>query len=79
MMTRDRVVGEAPHERRVIVCGRVLERADANVARRDTDEHRAGQQRLARDVIAGRDHSERAGRGDAERVHRFAGRVLAQH
>jgi hypothetical protein len=43
------------------------------------DEHGAGQQRPPRDVIAGRDHSERAGRGDAERMHRFADRVLAQH
>ena len=31
----DRVVGEPPHERRVVVRRRVLERADAQVARRD--------------------------------------------
>ena len=43
----DRVVGEAPHQRRVLVRGRVLERADAQMARRHSGEHRAGQHRVA--------------------------------
>ena len=58
---------------------RVLERADAEMARRDAREHRAGQHRLAHDVLAGRHDRERPGRGDAERVHRLADHVLAQH
>ena len=78
-MTRDRVIGEPSHERRVTVRRRVLKRADADMARRDADEQRAGQLRLARDVLAGRDDRERPSRRDAERVHRLADHVLAQH
>jgi hypothetical protein len=65
VVTRDCVIGEASHERRSIVHCCVLERANADMARRDTGEHRAGQHRIPRDVIAGRHHSERPGSGDA--------------
>ena len=75
----DRVVGEAPHERRIVARGCVLERADAEMARRDPGEHRAGQHGVARDPLAGRDDGQRPGRGDAERMHRLADHVLAQH
>ena len=45
----------------------------------DAGEHGAGQQRLARDLLAGRDDGERPRGRDAERVHRLADHVLAQH
>ena len=79
MVAGDRVVGEALQEIRILVAGRVLERADAQVAGGDPHEDRPRQGRFTSDRIAGRDDGERSGRGDAERVHRFADHVLAQH
>ena len=66
MVTGDRVVCETPNERRIVVRGCVLERPDAQMARRDSGEHRAGQHGVARDLLAGRHHSQRPGSGDAE-------------
>ena len=66
MVTSDRVVCEAPHEGRIIVRGCVLERPDAQMARRDSGEHRAWQYGVARDLITGRHHSQRPGSRDAE-------------
>ena len=79
IVTGDRVVGETPHERRITVRRGVLERPDAQMARRDPGEHRAGQHGVPRDLLAGRHHSQRPGSGDAERMHRLADHVLAQH
>jgi hypothetical protein len=73
------MVCEALHERRVIVRGCVLERADAEVARRDTGEHRSRQHRVALDLISSRHHSQRPGRGDTEPMHRLTDHVLARH
>ena len=76
------VVGEPAHEHRVVVGlvgRRVLERADAQVARGHPGEHRPGQQRLPHDLVAGGHHRERPRRGDAQRVHRLADHELAQH
>ncbi len=78
VVARDRVVGEALDQRGV-PARRVLERADADVAGRHARQHRAGQHRLPRDEIAGRHHGERPAGGDAERVHRLADHVLAEH
>ena len=79
MVARDRVVGQAPHEVRPALRRRVLKGADANVARRDADQHRARQQRLSHDVLAGRHDGERPRRRDAQRMHGLADHVLAQH
>ena len=57
----------------------VLERADAQVAGGDPHQHGAGQHRVAGDLLAGGHDGEGAGGGDAERVHRLAHQVLAQH
>jgi hypothetical protein len=54
VMAGDRVVGQAAQQVGVAGGRRVLERADAQVARRDAGEHGAGEQRLARDRVAGR-------------------------
>jgi hypothetical protein len=79
VVTRDRVIGETPYERPVAAGCRVLEGADPDMAGRDAREHRAGQQPVPRDVVAGRHDRERAGRRDAEPVHRLADHVLPQH
>jgi hypothetical protein len=76
-MAGDRVVGQArrgPGRLR----RRVLERADAQVARRDAASTRraAG---LARDRVAGRHDASARVVGMPERVHRLADDVLAQH
>ena len=55
------------------------ERPDPQVAAGDPGEHRTGQVGLAADGATGRDHRQRAGGRDAERVHRGADDVLAQH
>ena len=76
----DGVVDEAPEQVDVARGGRVLERADAQVAGGDAGEHGAGQHaRVASDALTRGDHGERAGGGDAERVHGLADDVLAQH
>ena len=79
VVAADRVVGEAGQERRVAVHRGVDEAADAEVAGRHAGEDRAGQVGVAGDPLAGADHRERTRGGDAERVHRHAHQVLAQH
>ena len=79
VMTRDRVVGQAAQQIGVAERGGVLERAHPEVAGRDPREYRAGFERLARDPLPGDDHGQRPARGNAERVHRLADHVLAQH
>ena len=59
--------------------GEELEGADADVARRHARQHRAGQRRLAHHRLAGRHGRQRPGRGNAERRHRLADDVFAQH
>ena len=59
--------------------GEELEGADPDVARRHARQHGAGQRRLAQDLLAGRDRSQRARGRNAERHHRLADDVLAQH
>ena len=79
VVAADRVVGQAAEQVDVAGGRGVLEAADAQVAAGDPGEHGAGQQRLAVDRSPGRDDGQRAGRGDAEGVHRLADDVLAQH
>ena len=78
-MTGDRVLGELAHALGIAARGEELERADADVARRDARQHRAGQHRLAQHRLAGGDDRERARGRDAERMHRLADEDLAQH
>ena len=79
VVAADRVVREPAHELRPPGHRRVLERADADVARGDAREHGTGQHRLAHDGLPRRDDGERPGGGDPERVHRLTDHVLAQH
>ena len=76
----DRVVGEAAQQVEVAVRGGVLERADAQVAARPPGPApRPGSSVVAGDRLAGGDDGERPRGRDAERVHRLADHVLAQH
>ena len=59
--------------------GEELEGADADVARGDARQHGAGQGHFAPHRLAGRDNRERSRGGNAERGHRLADDVLAQH
>ena len=75
----DDVVGQQPQRLDVAARGEELEGADADVARRHARQHRAGQRRLAHHRLAGRHGSERPRGGNAERRHRLADDVFAQH
>ncbi len=75
----DRVVGEPAQQIAIAEPGGVLERADAQVARRNSGEHGPRQHSFAGDVLTGGDHRQRTRRGDSEGVHRLADQHLAQH
>ena len=59
--------------------GDVLEGPDPQVAGGDAGEDGAGQESLAANRLAGGHDGQRARRRDAERVHRLADKVLAEH
>ena len=73
------MVGEPPHAVGVAARGEKLEGADADMARRHAGQHRAGQHGLADHVLAGDDGGERARGRNAQREHRLADDVFAQH
>ena len=75
----DDVVGQFSYAIGVAAGGKILKRADADVARGHTRQHRARQRRLAHHVLAGHHGGERARGGNAERRHRLADDVFAQH
>ena len=79
VVARERVRGERRQRFAVVARGEELERADADVARGHAREHRARQHLLAHDALARRHGGERARGRDAERGHRLAHDVLAQH
>ena len=79
IVSLDRVIGEEAQRVLVLTRGEVLEGADAQVARSDAGEDRSGHHLFADDGFACQHGSQRAGGGDAERVHRLAHDVLAQH
>ena len=79
IVTDNRVVREAPQEHGITIGRCVLERPDAQMARGNSGEHRAGQHGAPLDLLAGRHHGQRPRGADAERVHRLAHQVLAQH
>ena len=78
-MPGDRVVGQTPQQGRVVAHGRVLERPDAEVARRNPDEHRTRLQALPHHLFSGGHDCQRPGGGDPERVERLADQELPQH
>ena len=73
------MVGEQLQRLGVAARGEELEGADPDVARGDAREHGARHDVLADDGIAGDDGGERTRRGDAQRMHRLADDVFAQH
>ena len=75
----DDVIGQPPHALGIAARREILEGADADVAGGDAGQHGAGQRHLAHHMLA-RDHGgERARGGNAERGHRLADDVFAQH
>ncbi len=75
----DRVIGQPPQQIEVAGGGGELEAAHPQMAGGDAGQHGARQRRLALHPLARRDHGQRAGGRDAQRVHRLADDVLAQH
>ena len=78
-MPGDDVVGEPPHALGIAARGKILEGADADMARGDAGQHRARQRRLAQHALAGHDRGERPRGRNAQRRHRLADDVFAQH
>ena len=79
VVAADGVVRESLDDVIAAVHPRELERPDAQVARRDADDDRAGLRAGAHDRPAGGQHRQRPGGGDAQRVHRLTGDELAEH
>src|SRR5271170_1267270 len=77
-MPRDDVISEAPDRIQIPARREELEGADTDVARRHAGQYRAGQRRLAPDLLAGRHSGERSGRRNRKRRHRLADDVFAQ-
>ena len=79
IMARDDVIGEPPHAVGIATRREILERSDPDVACGDAGENGAGQRRFAHHAFAG-DHGSKRARGrNAERCHRFADDIFAQH
>ena len=75
----DDMVGQQAQRLAIAARSEELEGADADVAGRDARQHRARQHGLAHHRLAGGDRRERARGRDAERRHRLADDVFAQH
>ncbi len=78
-MAGDGMVGQRPQRLDVAARGEELEGADADVARRHARQHRARQRRLAHHRLTGRHGRQRSRGRNAERRHRLADDVFAQH
>src|SRR4029077_16380716 len=72
VMPRDDVISAAPNRIQIPARREELQGADTDVARRDAGQYRAGQRRLAPNLLAGRHSGERSGRGNPKRRHRLA-------
>ena len=79
VVARERVGGERDQRLAIPARGEELERAHAEVARRHAGEDRARQHLFAHDALARRRDGEGARGRDAQRRHRLADEVLAQH
>ncbi len=78
IMPCDRIIGEVAERLAVAARREELERADANMARRDAHEDGARQCGFADDLVTRRHGREPARRRDAERIHGFADQIFAQ-
>jgi len=75
----DDVVGQRAHRFVHAARGEELERSHPHVARGHARQQRAGKRLLAPHHLTAADRRQRPGGRDAERVHRLANQVLAQH
>ena len=75
----DGIVGQQPHPLHIAAGGEILEGADAEVAGGDAGQHGAGERGFAPHRLAGRHRGQRPGGRHAERRHRLADQVFAQH
>jgi hypothetical protein len=78
-MAGDGVIGKLAHLFRRAMRRKVLKGADPQMARRHPRENGARQRALTKHRLAGGHHRQRAGSGNAQRVHRLADQHLAQH
>ena len=79
IVTGQRVLGQGLDASVVTTRREELERPYPQVARCDAHDDRAGQRLVPRDDFARRHGRERARRRDAQRDHRFAHEVFAEH
>ena len=79
VVARDGVLGQLAQFVEVTAGDEVLEGPHAKMTRRHPREHRAGQRQFARHRLAGSGDRQRAGGGNAQRMHRLADDHLAQH
>ena len=79
VVPRDGVLGQLAQALDVAARGEELERADANVTRRDPRQHRTGKRLFASHRLTRRCDRECAGGGNAQRVHGLADQHLAKH
>ena len=75
----DDVIGQPPHALGIAARGEILEGSDPDVAGGDAGQDRARQRRLAQHALAGRHGGERSRGRNAQRRHRLADDVFAQH
>src|ERR1700687_637121 len=79
IMPLDHVIRQSPHAFGIAARREILERSDADVARRDAGEDSAGQRRLAQHALAGHDRGQRSCGWNSKCRHRLADDVFAQH
>ena len=79
VVTRDGIIEERGEQASVRQCRRVLKRAYADVAGRNTGQDRAGQRHRPQHLLASGGDGEAAGGGNPQGVHPFADDVLAEH
>ena len=79
VVPRDDVIGEDLHALHILAGGEILERADADMALRHAHHDGAGQRLFAHGDLTGRHGGECTRRGNAQRCHRLADDIFAQH
>ena len=78
-MPRNTVIDEGLQSGRIGARGKVLKRANPDMAGRHTRQDRARKGRFAQDRLAGGDSGQRTGGGHSGGVHELAHHILAQH
>src|SRR4029077_7874951 len=77
VVSRDDIVQQLAYSVLIAASGKVLKRPDPHVARGHTGENRASKRApVAKHLLARRNHRERSGGGDSERMHRLTNQVF---